>query len=1246
MFYIQSIRLPAVILLLILISSSSIVGISAQESFENASYKTSSIELHTDSRNPNLRAPDVSLRSSFHMQDTLQSIYPISSATDSPTDEDLEETEDVQITDGIRQLAVTQLNSDPLKIFLYVHNEIGYIPYGWSLQGSAMTLSTKYGNDYDQSSLLIALYRAAGIPARYMQAYVKVSPERMANWVGADDNIMPFWISMLSNMIAMPEWGNDGSLTDYGVIHCWVKAYVDGSWVELDPSFKEFKYYEQMDFSEEINPVLSDYSENIGSEEIIKINKQIKNAIYSKIESLPEHTKVKSVFGGQVIIKVDDYISPPEVLHPPKETSSLEITDRYLIAFMFPVSDQNQPFGFSQDIYYVYNTSTSEIAGKRITLSFVPESERDYDTINSYGNMLTTPCNEFTLKPVLMIDGNPVLVGDPMKPGEVFPYEVISYYPYYSANRDEEAWNVHLVKQIISGSYVAISLNLAKIPLDYSKKIQDLKGRLDQDNLPLDDLMGEMLYGRAMVFWSELERYASAIAREYDDVIVFEAPGIVISGYEMRKKTIDNEEYLQFDKSIIDIHLATAFLPRTTTHPENVIKEGGGEYAQEDPKAVNAQFLYGIIGAELEGYIFYYMYNSPPTSALHLFNLASEMGIPIHIINSNNFNEEVNSLNYDDETKSSLILLLRNHIEENKIILIPERAIKNHLLKITVTTLDTDYTPKNYNLFHGVGYLTLDEKGRFGSHTLMTYNGGFSGTSQDYSKFSDVGIESLLNSDEDMVLKINEAVTLGPSEPIVEIPHDVEVFAKTSTGDISKTVKKTVSTVNTIVSIATVILPPLAKAVGKKLTAVDNFVNYGPEYRHYMDSNADEDVGKLGKTVKATAVFAGEVVVKGAGTVAAIIGGAGGFIKGFYEGYTKEGTQLPASEATKQFSEYYNSVQNGVTDSCDDFRRSNLNLDPNTGKPLEWREQRLEQYIPLDFLQGSSLRAIDSSFSTSEKEWYTWTISSSGFVVGSHLDENAVVTDMPNIYFDDVEETTSNFYIWNPNTDIYQLVISNQKNTNEFYIHIELSQGGQPKYEIITISLNEGEEIYLPIKLRVNSSTEDMQFEIEEVKPAYTVSFTIDTPESPSYEYELLLDDEYLTMMKAGTYKILSFEKDSQHKIRLKPEKIQDEEGDELVLKPSEWEFSKHESLSFQYTSGEEPTTPDAYAPKFDQYNPYLIVIAIALIGSAGFLVYRKQTSRKKQVTPKKDSMKYCISCGEQIRADIKYCTKCGKTQE
>ena len=166
---------------------------------------------------------------------------------DSAGSEDLGETEDVQISSEIQKLAVDDLRKDPLKIFLYVYNEIGFIPYGWSLQGSAMTLSTGYGNDYDTASLLIALYRAAGIPARYVQGFVKVSPQRLANWVGAEDSMMPMWICNEANMIAVPNFAANGPLEDYSLVHCWVKAYIDGNWMELDPSFKEYKYYRKMD---------------------------------------------------------------------------------------------------------------------------------------------------------------------------------------------------------------------------------------------------------------------------------------------------------------------------------------------------------------------------------------------------------------------------------------------------------------------------------------------------------------------------------------------------------------------------------------------------------------------------------------------------------------------------------------------------------------------------------------------------------------------------------------------------------------------------------------------------------------------------------------------------------------------------------------------------------------------------------------------------------------------------------------
>jgi RHS repeat-associated protein len=70
------------------------------------------------------------------------------------------------ITPDIQALA-DGLQDDPLKIYKYVHDHIRYELYFGSKKGAELTLLEKSGNDFDQSSLLVALLRAAGYNATY-----------------------------------------------------------------------------------------------------------------------------------------------------------------------------------------------------------------------------------------------------------------------------------------------------------------------------------------------------------------------------------------------------------------------------------------------------------------------------------------------------------------------------------------------------------------------------------------------------------------------------------------------------------------------------------------------------------------------------------------------------------------------------------------------------------------------------------------------------------------------------------------------------------------------------------------------------------------------------------------------------------------------------------------------------------------------------------------------------------------------
>src|SRR5690606_36379809 len=87
---------------------------------------------------------------------------------------------EIQLTPEIKALAV-ELNNNSIEIYTWVHNNIRFIPSYGSIQGAQHTLETKQGNAIDTASLLIALLRAANIPARYAYCTVEISAEKVMN---------------------------------------------------------------------------------------------------------------------------------------------------------------------------------------------------------------------------------------------------------------------------------------------------------------------------------------------------------------------------------------------------------------------------------------------------------------------------------------------------------------------------------------------------------------------------------------------------------------------------------------------------------------------------------------------------------------------------------------------------------------------------------------------------------------------------------------------------------------------------------------------------------------------------------------------------------------------------------------------------------------------------------------------------------------------------------------------------------
>ncbi|MBN2109349.1 MAG: transglutaminase domain-containing protein, partial [Deltaproteobacteria bacterium] len=181
-------------------------------------------------------------------QATLQAITP-------PADADrAADGIDIVFSDEIKALAES-LGRDPIRIYEYVKNTIEYQPYWGSLKGAQETLLSKQGNDCDQASLLIALLRYSGYPARYGQAVATVDIGRAKSWLGVESGQMA--VNLLFSMGVPDVLGlsRSSQLVQVQFRHMYAEVYLpyenyrgqvrsNGGqklWVPLSPSFKQHR---------------------------------------------------------------------------------------------------------------------------------------------------------------------------------------------------------------------------------------------------------------------------------------------------------------------------------------------------------------------------------------------------------------------------------------------------------------------------------------------------------------------------------------------------------------------------------------------------------------------------------------------------------------------------------------------------------------------------------------------------------------------------------------------------------------------------------------------------------------------------------------------------------------------------------------------------------------------------------------------------------------------------------------------
>jgi len=337
-----------------------------------------------------------------------------------PTPGDLEPTIDVQITQEIIDKAA-ELGNDPSAIYEFVRNDFAFQAYYGSQKGSVETLRQRAGNDYDLASLLIALLRAANIPARYAVGMVEMPADRAMSWLAVDD-------ADVAGSILYTEGLEGMGITDGGIVvavrarRVWVEAYVprgygSPAWVPLDPAFKLHTVHAGVDIPAEMG---------LDAQAFV-------DEYYDPSDpgvTLPRSETVLELLKQEITAYLDAN-HPGMTLADAMRTQEITPENLGALPASLPYTVRSRDTSFSeipaarryQIRFHLHNGGTNlinhtldlpTIAGKRITIDYVACTPADQAIIDAAGGIYQVPdaqIQSVDLKPVLRLAGQDLVVG-------------------------------------------------------------------------------------------------------------------------------------------------------------------------------------------------------------------------------------------------------------------------------------------------------------------------------------------------------------------------------------------------------------------------------------------------------------------------------------------------------------------------------------------------------------------------------------------------------------------------------------------------------------------------------------------------------------------------------------------------------------------------------------------------------------------------------------------------------------------
>lgn len=647
--------------------------------------------------------PDAPRTEAASFQAGLSTVRLVDRAT-APGPPDLGETPDVRFTSGLTALAES-LGNDPLTIYNWVRGNVLFVPTWGSIQGSEGCLLSLECNAHDTASLLVALLRAAGVPARYVVGTVDVDPTFFKSAMGGFEDLEAAGILAASGGIpTISVVGAGDDVTAMRIEHVWVEAFVDyvpsrgqgtsgETWVPLDASLKPTRFQPPADFEALTGIDFAALGDELAAtpgpdgsftdiptaEAALAIEDAVASLVPALENQMPDAT-IGEVFGGLLVEATELPVLPAslqaDVVTVGGRTAELPASARHRIEIQ-AVDRFGFPAGLSLTL------PTVDLVDQRLTLNYVPATQEDRDLAQSFGGMYTTPPHLLDVKPQLLIEGVPTVSGNPVRMGTQQRLRVTFREPGRSDSVE------HLIS---AGTFAALGVDLQRVSREQTdrrharleaaeQQIQDL----DADTR-IDDVIGETLHLHAQSYFQQVEASSRMAAHRLGvRAIKRPAEGLVTVGpvFGFLFGTAVESGDISFNIDVRRYLVSVVSL--------------SGDSSKELPYMLTS----GAAGSYAEHTIFEVLQDTRAVSAVKLLGEANRQGIPIYQIDSTNISQVLPLLNLPSAVRSDVV----NSVNAGKIVTVPQHAFQ-------------------FLNWSGLGYLVLDPVTGAGGYLI---SGGLAG---------------------------------------------------------------------------------------------------------------------------------------------------------------------------------------------------------------------------------------------------------------------------------------------------------------------------------------------------------------------------------------------------------------------------------------------------------------------------------------------------------------------------------------